>query len=328
MDKAKLSRGPSIGELVPHEPHIPFKEWIATLKVEEIATPNVIIVSSNDSVKNAFETLVNNRILSAPVFDLSSKKIVGLIDLVDIITFIIEQLGDESLSDDLFALQSKLESTKNNFITKPITIIAEVTKKSSFHSVPTKSSLLEVAKQLAEGAPRVYVAEGEKLISLITQSTFLTFCYKHMGRFFSLAKKKLSELDLVNNKQLVSVNVEDKAIDAFRILHKEKLNALAVLDEDNKLLTNISLRDLKGLKSQNYLFSKLYLPVIELLKVVRSEDVKDRAPVIAVKVTDTFQYAVTKLSATRIHQLYVKDEEDNLTGVIFISDVIKRILHS
>jgi len=297
------------------------KEWLSSIRVEEVSTPQVRTVNASSNIKDVFESLIGHNILSAPVVDSETKKVVGLVELMDIIAFLVSQLGDADLYDEIFV--DKMELTHHKFTT---TSIHDVISTKTISTVEKGSSLFESAELLAQGVPRVFVVNQDGTLgSLVTQSTLLGFLNKNHAHYSNLDNQTLQEIGVVREAKH-SVSVEEKAIDAFRILHKEKLNALPILDEEGKLLTNISLRDLKGLKSQNYMFSKLYLPAIELLKVVRSEDLKDRVPIIAVKASDTFSSTVTRIATTRIHQLYVKNDNDVLSGILFLSDLIKKIL--
>ena len=70
---------------------------------------------------------------------------------------------------------------------------------------------------------------------------FLIFSQEKLG---SLQHETVSSLG-VGIKPVVSVPSEIRAIDAFSIMNQQRVSAVAVLNEDGTLLTNLSAKDIK-----------------------------------------------------------------------------------
>eukprot|EP01097_Dermamoeba_algensis_P008667 TRINITY_DN586_c0_g2_i1.p1 TRINITY_DN586_c0_g2~~TRINITY_DN586_c0_g2_i1.p1 ORF type:complete len:313 (-),score=61.79 TRINITY_DN586_c0_g2_i1:102-1040(-) len=305
-------------------------QLLKSTPVEQISATSVIVVSSEDSLRRVFEILSVNNILSAPVYDLNAKKLLGVVELVDLLSFILKNLPASFLEKEKGGLYEESElnqNTLNLFLTTPI---RDITLSSSPHkqvlAVEKTTSLWDVAKLFADGAKRIFVKHGHLLVSVVSESNLLQFVNSHASSFASISQKTVSSLQLIQPLPLV-VSVEQKSFEVFTLLQQKDLNAAAVVDEDGKLLTNVSLRDIKGLRHQHFRFSFLHLPILELLEENRKHSDKARAPVFVVQPTDTYAHVLSRIQTLHVHQLYVKDEQGKPSGVVLSSSLIKLLLN-
>lgn len=133
-------------------------------------------------------------------------------------------------------------------------------------------------------------------------------------------------LDLTEQSQLFTVNRGTPTIDTFRLMDRSKLSAIPIVDEDDKLIGNISARDLKLFIESHLSYDVLNLPVMQFLNKLRDENINIKAPVMCCFPSDSIRTVVAKLCATKVHRLYVVKSPTDLTpiSVLSLSDVLKK----
>ncbi len=62
--------------------------------------PSMITVNKKDTMSSAFKTLIDNKILSAPVWDPHKHKFVAFVDMVDMVSASMEALSESELSSE------------------------------------------------------------------------------------------------------------------------------------------------------------------------------------------------------------------------------------
>jgi len=312
---------------------------LGLIKADNIGIKDITVLNATDTVKKAFETLVNNNILSAPVFDEGKNEFYGLVDIVDIVSFLVDLFGEDHSKSSARSGETTDESdgsgvpfwsdllvTQRNFFNTPIKDISDFSKRNPTVTVPATHTLKDVATVLASGVHRVCIEDAEgNMDSLITQGTFLRYIHQNIKMLGKRRFRSMKELG-IGEKEVLSIDFRETAISAFRKMHTQKVSALAVLGADGHLLTNISGKDLRALIHQKYAFSKLYLSVLEFLRIVRTEDIMERAPAVSISIGDTLDFVINKLATTGVHRLFVEDEHRNLRGVVNLTDIIGAII--
>ena len=128
-------------------------EVFAAVSVKEFAAPpvgHVIAIRSDVSILNAVRILKENNILSAPVIDISKpstnawyNKYVGMVDMLGLVTYMFEVLGDQEehseTRGDFFAWISLFEAFK----TTKVEAVAEAYSWGPFVPINETATLLD-----------------------------------------------------------------------------------------------------------------------------------------------------------------------------------------
>lgn len=117
----------------------------------------------------------------------------------------------------------------------------------------------------------------------------------------------------------LTVNQSMKAIDVFKIMDAKGLSGIALVDDHGKLTGNLSSRDLKAfIKFID--FNQLVASVGDFIKFIRQTAQTDTDnPTITCFPHDTFEHIIGKLSATRVHRLFVVASEEFFSPVRVVS---------
>eukprot|EP01097_Dermamoeba_algensis_P005121 TRINITY_DN325_c0_g1_i5.p1 TRINITY_DN325_c0_g1~~TRINITY_DN325_c0_g1_i5.p1 ORF type:complete len:229 (+),score=38.22 TRINITY_DN325_c0_g1_i5:98-784(+) len=190
--------------------------WTA-MAAKSIAVTKIITVKASFTVQQAFETLSDENVLSAPIFDENAHKYVGVIDIVDIVSYLAQNFKEDEEGHAL-ANWKEVIKAKNEFFATPVTELADFSHRNPFRSLPDTCSLLDVMKEFATGLKRVFLTSPKgELNGLITQTTVLKYLSQHNRELGDVVKLKLSELDL-GEKHVITIKDSDKAIDAFKVM--------------------------------------------------------------------------------------------------------------
>jgi CBS domain-containing protein len=101
-------------------------------------------------------------------------------------------------------------------------------------------------------------------------------------------------------------------------------SGVAIIDEHGRLVGTTTGKDL-GLFIKHPTLAALEKPIFKFLSEVRQQQVDIRSPTIAVFEHDTLARAVGLLVATRIHRIFIADDERAYrpVAVVSITDILK-----
>jgi len=303
------------------EPQLSIEELLTETKIYEIIPVNreIITLESTYTVHRALQILSGKRILSAPVRDANSMKILGLVDMFDLIAFL------------LSVFQEKVDVGGRNsgnwsrwwteFENKTINEVIDLSKLNPFCTVNKDHTLSQLIFIFKEGLHRtVVVDESGSIVNIITQSDILNFLSRyinHYGR--KLARTSIRDLSF-GKDEVVSVHTSCTAFNAFYKMLKSAVSGVAIIDDEGLLVANISVSDLRGFSGA--ISSDLFLPVLGYLKK-NVPTFKTRFPPATVTLEDTFETLVMKLAVMRLHRLWIEDQQGKPIGVISLTDVLK-----
>lgn len=166
----------------------------------------------------------------------------------------------------------------------------------------------------------------DQIINVISQSDIIRFLIPKMEDFNDLFDQTVSELGLGKHAAL-TVRDNDPTIKALKLMHSQCISALAVVDEEGRLVGNFSASDLKGAvmtddDMANDPFSSFLLPVMQFLK----QGGMSHFPVVSCTPQTTLQHILLRLMALRVHRLWIVDENQCPIGIVSLTDVMKAII--
>jgi len=298
-------------------------------------TQKMIVISSTKHVPDAFKTLVQNNIYSAPVMNLETKEYYGFIDLLDIVTFIVKII-EEQLKEEGKAINSKgipqqdfysLLEVSEAFDWTTVNQIIDLSKRNPMCPIRKKESVFEALKVFKNtGAHKLPVLQSPWSVeNVLTQSTIISWLDKNINQLEAMKDMDIRELGL-GYKPVIAVNINSPVVNAFKLMAEKRISSVAVVDEKGQLLDNLSAKDIKIIEP-DILFTKLFYSVAEFLSRAH-EKVVDRSTIPAIYCYENCKYAevIHKLANMKIHRIYVTDENKFPIGVISCGDAINALL--
>jgi len=299
---------------------------LSQITVEKLA-PNtipIVVVDSRDTLAKTFLLMVKNNIFCAPVFDPEQNKFIGLVDMVDIACLLVEIVKNpDQLNTDYISVLTKEEDFKD----RPTSDVVDLSQRNKLYPVKVGSNALDAVKLLAQHhVQRIPILDDEgKIVNLLTQSAVIEYLSKHIDQLTPAIEKSLKELNFAK-KQVISIDHNKPAIEAFRLMAQHRISGIAVLDSDGKLMANISARDLRTIQEDQHLFERLFYSVGEFVSHVRQANFRAIHPSISCTLEDPFKKVIMRIAAARIHRIFVIDEHRQLVSVISLHDVVAKVL--
>eukprot|EP01080_Neovahlkampfia_damariscottae_P007222 gene7222-11537_t len=274
------------------------KEILEAVKVEECApkSSKILVLSSEDHVPDALKKLIDMNIVSAPVINEETKEFLGLLDVVDILAFVVSIFDNKSTDKEHGGNIFKSLTASEKYSKQPIGDITNIMH-NSITPVKVGTNLWDVLQIFVDGAHRVpVITEEGKLISILTQAAVVNTLAKHPNALGELGKQDVQTL-------------------------KIEISGVGVVDQSGKLMGNISARDLKYIKP-NQIFSNMLKSCGQFISDIKQSIIEENAPVIAVNPDTKFSFVLGRMAVNRIHRLYVCDKDQKPTAIISLRDLL------
>lgn len=329
-----------------------FREILEKSKVSDVMTPDrdILVVKTTDDPVEAFKSIVARGILSAPAYDPEAKKFVGFLDVKDLVSFVV--FREEEKERD----HTRKQNSAKNLLELPSTDIRMIfdvaarmyaqpaeginikylARRHHFSPVAPTASLSDVVRTLGtEGVHRVPVVDPAtgQVVDIISQSTLIQFVEKHSAVVSDLLGRTVDETK-IGSRPVLPVRSTDTALATFQTMSKHNRSGVAVVDaESGRFVGNTSSSDLKLLladldRTQQLLNGS----VLDFLSAVRQADTnpETRYPAIAVSRKTTIGALISKLAATRIHRIFIADDDSGFKpeAVVSITDVLRYLTNT
>jgi CBS domain-containing protein len=309
---------------------------------------------------DAFHTLIQNHILSAPVWDGDAYQ--GFLDVKDLVAAVVFTLnlsakrgpGDQDTFlesafstappnvSSLFAAGQegvRLGDMGGLFSAGDVNIkrgdsVRHLTtrylcKRHPFRPVTTSDPLSRAIVLLTQrDVHRVPVTEDGQLVGVLSQSAVMSFLSLQLGTAGFLGSPTgafFSQRAARSRKDLVCGHVGASALSVFTLMYQTGTSGLPLVDNYGALVGQISASDMK-LFLLNPSPSLLALPVMDFLSAVRQTQLHTRAPLVTVGPEATVAQVVRKMTVTGLHRVYVADKDRRPLGVISMGDVLRQLV--
>eukprot|EP00956_Cyclotella_meneghiniana_P017942 scaffold29594_cov57-Cyclotella_meneghiniana.AAC.1 len=313
---------------------------------------SVITIDSKMTPLEASKILWSKNIMGAPVYDAVKKSYVGMFDVRDILSCVINahreylaMMGhhkpgeDTALPHEVDAhhkVQGELiaKALQNLKINTPPPSPGAITVSYLAARNPMKvhskdEKLVEICKELEKrGTHRVGIvddaSESAKCTGIISQSGLVDFVFRKCPP--GSLEEKISDTGIPYKKEVAQINEEATAADAFELLDSKRLSGIAVVDEDGVLIGNTSARDIKHAVIDGGNIS-MDLDVISYLAKVRQKQAgKATFPTCHVYEDATVGHVIGVLAKTGYHRVFVVDAEKKPIGVVSFADILRWVL--
>jgi len=304
-------------------------DFLDSVLVSDLPAVKIVSIPSTTTAADALKILVKNNILSAPILDVEKNAYIGLIDMLDLVTFVVMIYKDLEAKGEVSDFFSVLESGER-FVTQEVKTIADLSHRNPFIPVRNNGSLRGVLRLFGDmGFHRLPVIdESGKVVNFLTQSAVVQYLASNLNKLGPKVHRTVGEL-LAGCKPVVSVNIESRAIDAFTLMAEKRISAVAVVDDEGKLISNISARDIRTISTDQRIIQGLFTPIRQFLVNAFEPRVgmDEITPSISCSIKDTLGLVIQKLVASKVHRVYVTDAHYMLIGIIALSDVLVAITH-
>jgi len=257
------------------------------------------------------------------VYDPKHEQYIGFIDMLDIVCHCMKDFRDSELSSD--ADFEKLLETHHCLTKYTCGQVAGSSGRNPYYPVDEHASLLTaIDLLLAHRSHRLPIVDSTgQLTSLLSQSAIVAAIAQHIKKF-GIKDSTVGELQL-GIKEVLGIKSDQKATDAFKIMHDKKILGVAVTDEKGTLVGNISASDLRQM-GETHVVSRLLVPASTFIELIPKSPDQIPGPY-CVRPNATVEEVIEKIVITRSHRIYVIGETNNSPyKALFITKLICLIL--
>ncbi|CCC69915.1 hypothetical protein NCAS_0D03340 [Naumovozyma castellii] len=278
----------------------------------------LIVLDTSLLVKKSLNVLLQNNIVSAPLWDSQTSRFAGLLTSSDFINVIQYYFSNP----DKFELVDKLQLDGLKDIERAIGV--DPLDTASIHpSRPLYEACLKMMESRSGRIPLIDKDEEthrEIVVSVLTQYRILKFVALNCRETHFL-QRPIGELDIISQQNIRSCHMTTPVIDVIQLLTQAGVSSVPIVDDNGFLLNVYEAVDVLGL-IKGGIYNDLSLSVGEAL-MRRSDDFEG---VYTCTVNDKLSTIMDNIRKSRVHRFFVVDANGKLMGVLTLSDILKYIL--
>ncbi|GAA0160822.1 kinase modulator [Lithospermum erythrorhizon] len=198
---------------------------------------------------------------------------------------------------------------------------------------PMLSVLLLLSKYRLRNVPIIETG-NPNIINFITQSAVVHGLERCKGRdwFDSISAHRISELGLpfMSATEVVSSQAEELILQAFKKMKDHEIGGVPVVEGSNKIIGNLSIRDIRFLLLKPDLFSNFrHLTVKDFMVTVASATNNKEKLItpITCNLDSTLGSVIQTLATKSVHRIHVVSGDNEVIGVITLRDVISCFIY-
>ncbi|KAI0119313.1 CBS-domain-containing protein [Daldinia grandis] len=279
-----------------------------------------LIVLDNDLlIKKSLDILIQNGIVSAPLWDSQQSRFAGLLTATDYINLIQYycQFPEHIEDVEKFRLSSLRDIEKAIGVLPLETVSVHPTK-------PLYEACSRMLKSRARRIPLIDIdheTERETVVSVITQYRILKFIAVNTEQHTMLLKQTVREIGLGTYSNLATAKMTDSVLEVINLMVVHNISAVPIIDKNNVVLNVFEAVDvIPCIKGGAY--DELKSTVGEAL-TKRPEDFQG---IYTCQEDDRLDSIFVTLRQSRVHRLVVIDDNWHLKGIISLSDILKYVL--
>lgn len=278
----------------------------------------LIVFDTSLLVKKSLNILIQNGIVSAPLWDSKTSTFAGLLTTSDFINVIqyYWQNPDALARVDQFRLNSLRDIEKALGVT-PIETV----------SIHPERPLYEACRKMLESrARRIPLVDIDDethrtmVVSVITQYRILKFITVNIKETQKL-RKPLRDLNVGTYEGLCSAYMDTPVMDVIHMLVKKSISSVPILDKDDTVINVFEAVDVITL-IKGGVYDDLNLSVGEAL-MKRSDDFPG---IYTCSMHDQLSAIYDTIRKSRVHRFIIINEESRLKGVLTLSDILEYTL--
>ncbi|EXU96149.1 subunit of the Snf1 kinase complex Snf4 [Metarhizium robertsii] len=279
----------------------------------------LIVLDTDLLIKKTLNILIQNTIVSAPLWDSQRGRFAGILTATDYINVIQYycQFPDEMSKLDQFRLSS-LRDIEKAIGATPIETV-------SVHpSRPLYEACRRMLKTRARRIPLVDIDDEtgrETVISVITQYRILKFIAVNNEHNTVMLKKTVREIGLGTYSNLATMHMDNTVLDAIHLMVDRNISCIPIVDSENRVLNAFEAVDvIPCIRGGAY--EELDGSIGEAL----CKRPEDSPGIYTCGEGDRLDSLFDTIRKSRVHRLIVIDDDNKLKGVISLSDILKYVL--
>ncbi|KAG2188626.1 hypothetical protein INT44_001381 [Umbelopsis vinacea] len=281
----------------------------------------LIVLDTQLLVKKALAALMQNGIVSAPLWSSQDQKFAGMLTVSDFINLIQYYYTHSSVEDALHDIESfQIQHMRD--VEKRVGAPAP-----QLLSIHPMSTLYDASKLLVESRShriplldREAETQTELIVSVLTQYRILKFIAVNFQETRAL-RQPLHELKIGTYENIAIAKKTTPIIQVINMFVENHISAVPIVDDENVVLNVYETVDVMSIaKSGKY--DELDVPVGVALEA-RPDDFPG---VHTCTLNDTLYSIFSTIRKRRVYRLIVVDQDNKLKGIVSLSDILRYLI--
>jgi predicted transcriptional regulator len=293
-----------------------------------------LVFAGKDLVGHILTRFAVKNISGAPVVRKNEMgeitEVLGFVDMLDILAYLMKISGvSVSEAGEATPISEehlrKLSFQNKEFNATPIENIIGLSGRNPFFEINENATILDALQQRLTNYHRIVLKDDSgRLTGIVTQSLICKYLSDNLHRI--KFDPKLSEKIQNFPHKTASVMVVDRTatvLDAFVQMHASKLSAVGIVDEEGRLVGNLSASDLKVWHLYENRLRLLLRSVDKFLNHTRKFQYRAGDFVVTLKNDNTWLDLLNAFNKNFVHRVYIVDNNNKPSGVISLTDFMK-----
>lgn len=290
---------------------------LSTLPVQNLGAfdGDIAFVSSIDSLATALRLMTTKNIYSVPVLDASTNTFVALVEINDLVAALLDVHND---TQNVTHVPKLIEERWSKITIQEL--LQHEDRHTPFQPLPESASIQDAINAMAKSSRRVPVVNAQnQLVQIISPFSIVNFFAHHPDALGDKRSATIRNLGRFSPRVIIA-DCDTRAIDVFAQMVRSGISGVGIRSREHDLMAVISIKDIR-VAVEN--LSTLLLPVDEYIQIVRKANLRAIAPSIYCSVEDALEKVVAKLSAIRMHRVFLRGEDHKSTvGVLSVWDIV------
>lgn len=298
----------------------------------------VVCVQRDETLPRVFRILATEGFLSAPVVD--GHRYVGFIDMQDLVAKVCSLHYGESVEawTNFWEKEESFQAATVDDIMKT----PDMYTRDPHPPIPSDFTSFHALELMARtGYHRLAVVSPttHRVTGILTHSMIISWLRQHKEIWGTLRTKQVRDIVDTLRTDVISINENQSAINAFKKMRDKGVSGLAVVDDEGHLVGAISNADLRGVGTSGEYFYRLFRSIKTFKKLEREDYPRQappthysdkKVPLRGVYVTPdkTIEDVVNRMNDGNLHRVFVCNDVNNPKPAHVISqrDVCQMVL--
>ncbi|KID78404.1 Protein SDS23 [Metarhizium brunneum] len=288
------------------------KEWVEITVGELVSPDDVKWVDMDSSVEEATMALLKSKTNVVLVRESSSlPAAVATFDYSDLNAYLLVVVGLSKPETHQVELYNDIMLNAREGKNISMRQIQPLCRQEPLVGLPSNGNLAQAIEILGSGIHRILITNSlGNVVGIMSQLLMVDFFWNEgvnfpaVDRLYPIMLRDLG----VGTQQVISVNSDAPLAEALILMNNEGLTSVAVVDNGQNVVGNISTKDVRHLTSASSapLLDGSCMHFISVILNERGvEKGRDTFPVFFVNTYSTLAHTVAKLVATRSHRMWV-----------------------